>query len=97
MFRSHRSGRFLKVSTSCDTPAATLVALTPTPAAVDLREVDFAGLTLPITLLVGAEGPGLTAPTLAAADLLCRIPMAPGIDSLNIATAAAVVLSRIGP
>ena len=43
--------------------------------------------------LVGAEGPGLDAATLAAADERVRIPIAPGVDSLNVATAAAVALA----
>lgn len=41
-------------------------------------------------LLLGAEGPGLTAAALAAADRRIRIPLAPGVDSLNVATAAAI-------
>ncbi len=43
-------------------------------------------------LCFGAEGPGLTGPTAAAADRRVRIPMASGVDSLNIAVAAAVTL-----
>ncbi len=43
--------------------------------------------------LVGAEGPGLDAATLAAADARVRIPIAPGVDSLNVATAAAIALA----
>lgn len=43
--------------------------------------------------LVGAEGPGLDPVTLAAADARVRIPIAPGVDSLNVATAAAVALA----
>lgn len=43
--------------------------------------------------LVGAEGPGLDDATLAAADERVRIPIAPGVDSLNVATAAAVALA----
>ena len=51
-----------------------------------------------VALLVGAEGPGLTAAALAAADVRARIPMAPGVDSLNVATAAAIALHRLaGP
>ena len=45
-------------------------------------------------LLVGAEGPGLSAAVLARGRTV-RIPMAPGFDSLNVATAAAVALSRL--
>lgn len=46
-----------------------------------------------IAWLVGAEGSGLDAATLAAADVRVRIPVAPGVDSLNVATAAAVALA----
>ena len=41
-------------------------------------------------LLFGAEGPGLSDAWLAAADQRVRIPMQPGADSLNVATAAAI-------
>lgn len=43
--------------------------------------------------VVGAEGPGLEAATLRAADERVRIPVAAGVDSLNVATAAAVALA----
>jgi tRNA G18 (ribose-2'-O)-methylase SpoU len=46
-------------------------------------------------VLVGAEGPGLSAIALAAADLRARVAMAPGVDSLNVATAAAVALHHL--
>jgi tRNA G18 (ribose-2'-O)-methylase SpoU len=66
-----------------------LLALTPKPPSVPVTDLDPA--TLPRTaLLVGAEGPGLTGAALAAADLRVRIPMEPGVDSLNLATAAAL-------
>jgi tRNA G18 (ribose-2'-O)-methylase SpoU len=45
-----------------------------------------------IALLVGAEGPGLTADAEAAADDRVRIPMAGGIDSINLAVAAGIAL-----
>ena len=45
-----------------------------------------------IAFLLGAEGPGLKASTLAVADRRVRIPLADGVDSLNVATAAAVAL-----
>ncbi|HYI60481.1 MAG TPA: RNA methyltransferase [Acidimicrobiales bacterium] len=50
-------------------------------------------------VLVGAEGPGLAAATLAAPGIEpVRIAMAAGVDSLNVATAAAVALSHLrGP
>ena len=46
-------------------------------------------------LLVGAEGPGLSDRALAAADRRVRIAMAAGVDSLNVATAAAVALHHL--
>ena len=45
--------------------------------------------------LVGSEGEGLSDVALAAADRRVRIPMAPGVDSLNVATALAVALSHL--
>lgn len=65
----------------------TVVALTPGGGAVPVAGA-LAGDR--VALLLGAEGPGLTAEALAAADTRARIPMAAGVDSLNIATAAAV-------
>ena len=43
--------------------------------------------------VVGAEGPGLSDGALAAADERVRIPIAAGVDSVNVATAAAVALA----
>ncbi len=46
-------------------------------------------------VMVGAEGDGLSPAAMAAADVRVRIPMAAGVDSLNVATAAAVALHRL--
>ena len=48
-----------------------------------------------LALVVGAEGPGLTAAAMDAATRRVRIPTAPGVDSLNVATAAAVALHAL--
>jgi tRNA G18 (ribose-2'-O)-methylase SpoU len=45
-------------------------------------------------VLLGAEGPGLSADILARA-VAVRIPMAPGFDSLNVATASGIVLHHL--
>jgi tRNA G18 (ribose-2'-O)-methylase SpoU len=47
--------------------------------------------------MLGAEGPGLSGTALAAADVRVRIPMAGAVDSLNVATAAAVALHAVCP
>lgn len=64
-----------------------LVALTPGEGSVPL---DAAVDADRIAFLVGAEGPGLTAETMARCDVRARIPMSRGTDSLNVATAAAI-------
>jgi tRNA G18 (ribose-2'-O)-methylase SpoU len=48
-----------------------------------------------VALLLGAEGPGLSPGALEGADVVVSIPMAPGVDSLNVATAAAVAFDRL--
>lgn len=65
-----------------------LVSLTPDPSAVHLEDA-LAGKEK-VALLVGAEGPGLTEHAMRATDVRARIPMAPGTDSLNLATSAAI-------
>lgn len=46
-------------------------------------------------VLLGAEGAGLSADALAAADQRVRIPMTGGVDSLNVATAGAVAFATL--
>ena len=43
-----------------------------------------------VALVLGTEGDGLSRRTIAVADRVVRIPMAGGVDSLNVAAAAAV-------
>ena len=45
-----------------------------------------------VALLLGAEGDGLSRRALEAADTVVTIPMAGGVDSLNVAAASAVAL-----
>jgi tRNA G18 (ribose-2'-O)-methylase SpoU len=45
-----------------------------------------------LALVLGTEGDGLSPAALAGADVAVRIPMAGGVDSLNVAAAAAVAL-----
>src|SRR5207342_1257685 len=66
-----------------------VLALTPDAGAEPLDEVAEAGLGR-VALLLGSEGPGLSGAAIDMADRLVRIPMAAGVDSLNVAAAAAV-------
>ena len=43
-----------------------------------------------LALLLGSEGDGLTAETIAHCDYTVKIPMFHGVDSLNVAAASAV-------
>jgi tRNA G18 (ribose-2'-O)-methylase SpoU len=70
-----------------------IVALTPQPPSISLADLP---PSPKLALMVGAEGPGLTDGALAAADLRVRIPMPPGVDSLNVATAAAIAFYATG-
>jgi RNA methyltransferase, TrmH family len=56
---------------------------------VSMYDVDF---TMPTALLLGGEGAGLPDRLIAAADTRVSIPMHGGIESLNAAVAAAVLL-----
>ena len=64
-----------------------LLALTPAADAVPIAEAPARGR---IALLLGTEGDGLSARWRAQADLSVRIPMSGGVDSLNVASAAAI-------
>ena len=73
----------------------TLVALTPREPAQALD--DFSRATRPdrLVLLVGTEGAGLSPAVERAADVRVRIPMSAAVDSLNLAVATGIVLSRL--
>lgn len=78
----------------------TLLALTPAAAAVPLEKA------LPASdercaLLLGAEGDGLSSRWVHEADRPVRVPMSPtalgrGVDSLNVAAAAAIACYLLG-
>ncbi len=59
---------------------------------VDAKKLATVDLRGDCCLLFGAEGPGLTAAALAACDDMVEIPMPSHMNSLNVATAAAVFL-----
>jgi tRNA G18 (ribose-2'-O)-methylase SpoU len=49
-----------------------------------------------LVLLLGTEFAGLSSAALACCDGLVRIPMERGVDSLNVAVAAGILLDRLG-
>lgn len=87
---------FLLPWTWLDGPATTLhqfgfrtvaMALTENSVSVD----DPALVSEPrLAIIMGTEGDGLPQQTITSADYVARIPMAHGVDSLNVAAAAAI-------
>lgn len=49
-----------------------------------------------LAILLGTEGDGLSAATIANCDYTVRIPMSHGVDSLNVAAASAVAFWQLG-
>jgi len=79
----------------------TLAALGFQTAALALRE-DALSVEDPrlaavekLALVLGAEGDGLSEKTIAESDYTVRIPMAHGVDSLNVAAAGAVAFWQL--
>ncbi|MGB5962379.1 MAG: RNA methyltransferase [Coleofasciculaceae cyanobacterium] len=72
----------------CQTQQIQVVATVP-DAKLSYWDVD---LRRPTLLLLGNEAAGLSADLVAAADLQVQIPLMPGVESLNVAIAAALML-----
>jgi tRNA G18 (ribose-2'-O)-methylase SpoU len=66
-----------------------LLALTPAADALPIQQLSTVHRSRP-ALLLGAEGTGLSPGALRAAEARVVIPMRRGVDSLNVAAAAAV-------
>ncbi len=87
---------FLVPWTWSEQPLATLSALGFRTAAMALTDnsiaLDDAKLKAEprLALVMGTEGDGLPAEVIAQTDYVVRIPMAHGVDSLNVAAASAV-------
>jgi TrmH family RNA methyltransferase len=78
--------------------AGHLATLAPRWVALDAhggRDLYAESLAGTLLLALGAEGAGLSPALRARADVVLRIPMAPPVESLNVATAAAVVLFEL--
>lgn len=71
-----------------------VLALTPDPRAKSIDDIEVRD-DEKLALLLGAEGPGLSKNALEAATREVRIPMGNGVDSLNVAAAAAVACYAI--
>ena len=73
----------------------TVLAMTPAPDAVPIQRLTAAQRER-AALLLGAEGPGLTPAAQRESDVRVVVPMRRGVDSLNVAAAAAVAFWELG-
>ncbi|MGN1283949.1 MAG: TrmH family RNA methyltransferase, partial [Candidatus Limosilactobacillus intestinavium] len=49
-----------------------------------------------LAIILGSEGPGLNEQTISQSDFTIKIPMAPEVDSLNVAAASALAFWELG-
>lgn len=49
-----------------------------------------------LAILLGTEGNGLLSKTIESSDFVAKIPMKDGVDSLNVAAAAAIIFWQLG-
>ena len=68
------------------------IGMTPAPTALPIRPLSLTLSDRPIAIVVGNEGEGLSEAALDACTHRARIPMTSDVDSLNVATAAAIAL-----
>jgi tRNA G18 (ribose-2'-O)-methylase SpoU len=73
----------------------TVIAMTPSSAALPLADVADIVRGQRTVVVVGHEGEGLSSDSLAASSYQARIPMAAGVDSVNVATAVAIALYEL--
>ena len=71
------------------------MALTPSASAQPLADIAKTVTGRPVAIILGHEGEGLTPSALLACEYRARIPMMPGADSLNVATAAGIALYEV--
>jgi len=70
-----------------------IVALDLSPDAIPLPNLEQeSGLGRRVALLVGTEGRGVSTCAIEQADYSLRIPMAVGVDSINVATASGIAM-----
>lgn len=96
-FRLHwaRSSDLVADLAALGATGALTVALTPDADATDLRTLT--PPRGPVALVLGSERAGISPELRQACSLAAAIPMAAGVDSLNVAAAAAIALHHLAP
>jgi TrmH family RNA methyltransferase len=84
--------RGIKLVASRPTPHRAKAAIEDAARTETIREYTDANLTVPVALILGKEASGISEAAAAEADEFVYIPMAEGIESLNVSAAAAILL-----
>jgi tRNA G18 (ribose-2'-O)-methylase SpoU len=72
-----------------------VLALTPSPSSSPLRAIAPTISARPVVIVTGHEGDGLSDAAIDACTHHARIPMVNQVDSLNVATAAAIAMYEL--
>ncbi|WP_353055656.1 RNA methyltransferase [Leucobacter sp. CX87] len=86
-----RTAGWAETRAALDAAGFHLATFDLTDGAVPLRQFA-ANRPEKLAIVLGEEGPGITAEATAAADTVVTIPMRHGVDSLNVAAASAVAI-----
>jgi tRNA G18 (ribose-2'-O)-methylase SpoU len=70
----------------------TIIAAHPRESSGSIDSIDFTGNCC---IVLGSEGHGISERALAACDMEATIPMTMGVDSLNVASASAVIMYEV--
>jgi len=76
-------------------PPWVVLGMTPAASAPPLHAIATEISSHPVVIVVGHEGDGLSDAALAACTHRARIPMTSDVDSLNVATAAAIAMYEL--
>lgn len=87
--RNEEDGSWMEVQRELRRMGFKTVAMALTEKSIPLDDARLKGEPK-LALIMGTEGDGLPKETIASADYVVRIPMAHGVDSLNVAAASAV-------
>lgn len=89
---AHCRDHKIRIIVSCPTPARAQRVIEDAARAETVKLCAEVDMTLPIALIVGREATGVSQAAEGEADEFVHIPMADGVESLNVAAAAAMLL-----
>ena len=89
---AHCRDHKIKMIASYPTPPRAQHVIEDVARAETVKLCNDVDMTVPIALIVGREATGISRAAVGEADEFVHIPMAEGVESLNVAAAAAILL-----